>query len=213
MNVETGDVIQTVKRELFESAKTDNAEKVREILNHSNSLLSITTGGKKNSIRHMAAKHGSINVIRKIGQDLIKRDEKLFQNKVGHTWLHVAARHGKSEVASFILKEFEDISIKQKSNKHNETFLDVAISSVEFKPEDCTDFVDKLDDKTIEEFVTMNDAGETLLHVIAASGLGKIVRRFNFLPLGQKDEKQDTALHTAVRHNNFETFKTTCCTL
>ena len=48
---------------------------------------------------------------------------------------------------------------------------------------------------------------ESLLHVVAASGLTKLVSNFSFVQLDEQDDSKDTALHKAAKNKHFDTLK------
>ena len=192
--------------------RKDDVDTVKAILHQTDRLLHELRSCTESSICHIASQSGSIRVIQEFGKILVNDN---FKNKKGDTWLHVAVKFGKLEVARYLLKNFRDEILHSKFNKRGENFLDIALSSTEVEPEECVEFINEIESEIVQTLVdskmTLLKASsprfETVLHVVAANGFKGLVEKFSFLNLKQQDECSDTALHTAARHENFETLK------
>ena len=113
---------------------------------------------------------------------------------------------------TYLLEEGADLSI---NDANGSTPLHHLISSAEIQAEKSVDFINSLKDDVIQKAVEIDtnrkkknnkdNKFETIMHMIAASGLKTLVRKFSFIDFKQKDKFEDSVLHTAARHRHFPT--------
>ena len=169
----------------------------------------------------MAAKYGKINVLRKYGDALV---EEKFINEVGDSWLHEAARYGKTDVAIFIIEKFQETMEHTDNvfNSRGEHFSDGALFSVEISRDQKIEFVHELNQKIpLEKIFKVISSGKqdqtdgnsaenkvkTMLHKIAAHGLSELVIFFGFEELDKTDERGNTAFHVSATYGQLETLQ------
>ena len=155
----------------------------------------VKEGHEQNSICHIAARHGSIKVLKAFGRKLVGRH---FRNNVNDTWLHEAARWGQIEAARYIIGHFRRHVMQNVWNKNEENVIDVAISTA------CFQFITSLDYEFVRKIVK-KDFGKTILHVIAANGLNELLDAFSIADMQKQDGFQDTPLHTAAKSKHYVT--------
>ena len=214
---EAGELDESEK-EVFKAVKKDDIKLVQTLLKSTDKSVKDITGKNGNSICHVAAKYGKLNVLRKYGKILMG---KKFINEVGDSWLHEAARYGQIEVAIFIIETFRE-SLKNEGNVNNrgENFVDGALFSVEINRDKKIEFIEELNRKnSIQEifkimFPKQETDGKstgnnvrTMLHKIAAHGFSELVGFFDFEGLDRKDERGNTAFHVAAGCGQLETLQ------
>ena len=187
--------IAQLKSELFEVVQGDRVDQVKSLMKKNRFPDTTFVGHEQNSICHIAARHGSIKVLKEFSRKLIGSH---FQNNLGDTWLHEAARWGQIEAARYVIKHFKREALQNVWNKNEENLIDVAISAA------CYHFVRGLDYEFVRKIVK-KDFGKTILHVIAANGLIELLGDFSFVDIHKQDGFQDTPLHTAAKHKHFGT--------
>ena len=139
----------------------------------------------------------------------------------------MAARYGQTDVAIFIIKNFEKTSENRDNvfNSRGEHFIDGALFSVEISREQKIEFVKELNQKIpLEKIFKIISSGKqdqtdgnsaenkvkTMLHKIAAHGLSELVIFFGFAcfeELDKTDERGNTAFHVAATYGQLETLE------
>ena len=130
---------------------------------------------------------------------------------------HMAVKYGSFNV----VKEYTFNCNASKRNENGDTWLDVALASAKTEPQNLETFIEGLGTHFLTKYFQTNSSDsdkvdgtentdeqqpkEYILHKIAACGVKQLVRRVSFLDLKQKDENEDTALHIAAKHCDFET--------
>ena len=137
-----------------------------------------------------------------------------LRNEEGETVLHIASRLGNIVLVTYLLEEGADLSI---DDENDSTPLHHLISSAEIQAEKSVDFINNLKDDVVQKVVEIDTKRkkdkytdskfETIMHMIAASGLKTLVRKFSFIDFKQKDKFEDSVLHTAARHRHFSTLR------
>ena len=213
-----------LQKEVFNAVKKDDIKLVETILRNKSKSAKDIRGKNGNSICHVAAKYGSLNVLKGYGKALV---QEKFLNEVRDSWLHVAARYGQTDVAIFIIKNFEKTSENRDNvfNSRGEHFIDGALFSVEISREQKIEFVKELNQKIpLEKIFKIISSGKqdqtdgnsaenkvkTMLHKIAAHGLSELVIFFGFAcfeELDKTDERGNTAFHVAATYGQLETLE------
>ena len=183
------------KNELFEAVQGDRVDEVKALMKRYHFTDDTTEGHEQNSICHIAARHGSIKVLKTFGRKLVGRH---FRNNVNDTWLHEAARWGQIDAARYIIGHFRRHVMQNVWNKNEENVIDVAISAA------CYQFVTSLDYEFVRKIVK-KDFGKTILHVIATNGLNELLDAFSIADMQKQDGFQDTPLHTAAKSKHYVT--------
>ena len=170
---------------------------------------------------HTAARHKNFETLKELLKtykeryDFEKTRLKTLietKNNEGETVLHITSRLGNIEIVSYLLNEGADLSIE---DENDSTPLHHLISSAEIQEEKSVSFINELEDAIVQKAVRIDTDRkkgkykgkkfETLLHMIAASGLTKLVRKFSFIDFKLTDKFEDSVLHTAARHRHFPT--------
>ena len=130
------------------------------------------------SICHVAARNGSVNVFKKYSRDLKDLSPEYVRNtKNDETWLHAAFKADKDEIARYIFENFQDLA----SNYIGETIIKSTASSA-----------------TSSEFIKKRSR---VLHTIAAVGLTELIP--SDFSLDDVDQS-DSILHTAAQHGHLD---------
>ena len=175
-----------------------------------------TTGEEENTICHVAASHGKLEVLKEFGPDLIKNH---FANKNGDTWLHAAFRSSQREIAHYILDTFIE-HVEAHTPETSETIIDVAVASAQqadttskkrntllhtIASTGSTMLIDSLDSITISDFEVQNNFLETVFHTAAKRGHKDAVRKLVSLAEGKKPNKNQLKKILNVQNKDGET--------
>ena len=157
-------------------------DKIEELIGENKKLELLKSRRDGDSICHVAASFGSINVFKKYSKDLSKDYFRNTEN--GDTWLHVAFKKDKDEIARYILENFKDLALEHTKNDEGETVIKSAISS----PPGSESAKRR----------------SRVLHTIAAAGLTKLIPS----DLSVRDVDPDNSiLHTAAQHGHLDTVR------